>query len=128
MIPFLSSRFASFRHAFSGFGYVLRTQKNAWIHTIILVLVFILAVWLRLPARDWALILLTGAMVFTTEIINTAIEVVVDLASPSQHPLARAAKDAGAAAVLITAIAAVLIGLLVIGPPLWVQLADLITR
>ena len=75
-----------------------------------------------MPARDWAVLILTIAMVFTAEFINTAIEAVVDLASPEKHPLAKVGKDVGAAAVLISAIAAVLIGLLILGPPLWVKL------
>ena len=61
-------------------------------------------------------------MVFAAEFINTAIEAVVDLASPEKHPLAKVGKDVGAAAVLISAVAAVLIGLLILGPPLWEKL------
>ncbi len=57
-------------------------------------------------------------MVWTAEFLNTALEVVVDLAAPQQHPLAKVGKDVGAAAVLIAAVAAVIIGLLVMGPPL----------
>ena len=63
---------------------------------------------------DWAVIVLTIAMVFTAEFINTAIEAVVDLASPVHHPLAKVGKDVGAGAVLIAAIAAALIGLLIL--------------
>ncbi len=116
---FISSRIHSFGHAFRGWGYVFKTQHNTWIHAVIATLVFILAFWLGLPARDWAVLILTVTMVFTAEFINTAIEAVVDLASPSHHPLAKVGKDVGAAAVLIAALAAVLIGLLILGPPLW---------
>jgi len=124
---FLSSRIHSFGHAFRGWGYVLKTQQNAWIHSLIATLVFILGLWLNLPARDWAVLILTIAMVFTAEFVNTAIEAVVDLASPSHHPLAKVGKDVGAAAVLVAALAAILIGLLILGPPLWEKLAQLIT-
>jgi diacylglycerol kinase (ATP) len=58
------------------------------------------------------------AMVWSAEFLNTSIEAVVDLASPAQHPLAKVGKDVGAAAVLIAAVAAVLVGLLILGPPL----------
>ncbi len=116
---FISSRIHSFGHAFRGWGYVFKTQHNTWIHAVTATLVFILAFWLGLPARDWAVLILTVTMVFTAEFINTAIEAVVDLASPSHHPLAKVGKDVGAAAVLIAALAAVLIGLLILGPPLW---------
>src|SRR5512141_2336974 len=123
MSVFLRSRIRSFGHAFRGWWYVMRTQRNAWIHGVSSVVIFVLSLWLRLEARDWALIVLATAMVFTAEFINTAIEVAVDLASPQLHPLAKIGKDVGAAAVLIAAIAAVLIGLLILGPPLWAKLS-----
>jgi diacylglycerol kinase len=66
-------------------------------------------------------------MVFTAEFINTAIEAVVDLASPVQHPLAKVGKDVGAGAVLVSALAAALIGLLILGPPLWARVVLLFT-
>ncbi len=116
------SRLASFRHAFAGWWYVLRTQRNAWIHAIISTAVFIVGLWVGLDRRDWAIILLTMVAVWMGEFINTALEAVVDLASPDIHPLAKVGKDVGAAAVLIAALAAVLIGLLILGPPLWAKL------
>ncbi|MFZ5880304.1 MAG: diacylglycerol kinase family protein [Chloroflexota bacterium] len=119
---FIISRWHSFGHAFRGWAYVLRTQQNAWIHAVIATLVFLLAFWLGLPPRDWAVLILTIAMVFAAEFINTSIEAVVDLASPTHHPLAKVGKDVGAAAVLVAALAAVLIGLLILGPPLWSKL------
>ncbi|MCK6538745.1 MAG: diacylglycerol kinase family protein [Anaerolineales bacterium] len=124
---FIYSRIAAFGHAFRGWWYVLRTQHNAWIHAVAAVVVFIAALWLGLPARDWAVLILTVTMVFAAEFVNTAIEAVVDLASPVHHPLAKVGKDVGAAAVLIAALAAVLIGLLILGPPLWARLSSLIT-
>jgi len=119
---FLVSRIQSFRHAFRGWFYALRTQRNAWIHSAIATIVFILGIWLRLSPLDWAIIILTIAMVFAAEFMNTAIEAVVDLASPETHPLAKIAKDVGAASVLVAALAAILIGLLILGPPLWAKL------
>jgi diacylglycerol kinase (ATP) len=115
---FITKRIASFRYAFQGWWYVLRTQRNAWIHAIASSLVFVLAAWLRLPAAEWAILILVIALVWSAEFLNTAIEAVVDLASPVHHPLAKVGKDVGAAAVLIAAGAAVLIGLLILGPPL----------
>ncbi len=125
MKSFFLSRAASFGYAFHGWRYVLRTQANAWIHSIIAAVVFVLGLWLRLPARDWATLILTTAVVFVAEFLNTAIETVVDLASPGIHPLAKIGKDVGAAAVLVAALAAVLIGLLILGPPLWAKLTAL---
>lgn len=125
MKSFFISRIQSFRHAFRGWFYVLRTQRNAWIHSAIATAVFIVGLWLGLPPRDWAVIILTAAVVFAAEFMNTAIEVVVDLASPDEHPLAKIGKDVGAAAVLVSALAAFLIGLLLLGPPLLQKLAAL---
>jgi len=68
----------------------------------------------------------TVTMVFAAEFINTAIEAVVDLASPQKHPLAKVGKDVGAAAVLIAALAAVLVGLLILGPPLFEKIETLL--
>ena len=116
---FLSSRITSFRHAFRGWGYVLKTQHNAWIHSVLASAVIAMGLWLGLPPRDWAVLVLAIAMVFTAEFINTSIEAVVDLASPTHHPLAKVGKDVGAAAVLVAALSAILIGLLILGPPLW---------
>jgi len=120
---FFHSRITAFGHAFRGWGYVLKTQHNAWIHTVVAAVVVALGLWLGLPPRDWAVLVLAIAIVFTAEFINTAIEAVVDLASPVHHPLAKVGKDVGAGAVLVAALAAALIGLLVLGPPLWGRLS-----
>ncbi len=125
MNTFFTSRIRSFRYAFQGWWFVIRTQRNAWIHAVVSLLVVLVCVWLGLPARDWALIVVAIAMVWTAEFLNTALEAVVDLASPQQHYLAKVGKDVGAAAVLIAAGAAALIGLLVIGPPLWARVQAL---
>ncbi|MBI3242386.1 MAG: diacylglycerol kinase family protein [Chloroflexi bacterium] len=118
-----TSRLSSFRHAFAGWWHVLRTQRNAWIHAIISTAVFIVGLWVGLERRDWAIILLAMVAVWMGEFVNTALEAVVDLASPDIHPLAKVGKDVGAAAVLIAALAAVLIGLLILGPPLWEKIS-----
>jgi diacylglycerol kinase len=119
MYPFFASRARSFRHAFAGWWIVIRTQRNAWLHATANVVVVIVAFWLDLAARDWAIIILAIAMVWIAEFINTALEAVVDLASQQEHhELARVGKDVGAAAVLIAATSALLIGLLILGPPL----------
>lgn len=127
MKAFIVSRLHSFRHAFRGWFYALRTQRNAWIHSAVATIVLILGIWLQLSPLDWAIIILTIAMVFAAEFMNTAIEAVVDLASPDTHPLAKIAKDVGAAAVLVAALAAIIIGLLLLGPPLWLKLTLLFT-
>ena len=108
----------SFRHAISGFGELLRTQRNARIHLGITLTVIGVAGWLKLSVGDWALLAITAALVWTAELINTALEAVVDLASPEWQPLARTAKDLSAAAVLVAAIGAAVVGVLLLAPPL----------
>jgi diacylglycerol kinase (ATP) len=125
---FFISRGHSFRHAFNGWWYVLRTQRNAWIHAFISTFVILLAFLLHIALRDWAVLFLTIALVWTAEFINTALEAVVDLASPYHHPLAKVGKDVGAAAVLLASLAAILVGLLILGPPLWDKLKFLVGR
>ncbi len=125
MRAFLKSRAISFRFSFAGWWFVIRTQRNAWIHAVVSVAVILVSFWLQLAARDWAVIVMAIAMVWTAEFLNTALEAVVDLASPHQHYLARVGKDVGAAAVLIAAGSAALIGFLVLGPPLWNRLQAL---
>ena len=125
---FIISRAHSFEHAFHGWWYVLRTQRNAWIHAVISTAVVLVALWLRLPLRDWAVLFLTIALVWMAEFINTALEAVVDLASPDLHPLARVGKDVAAAAVLLAALASILVGLLLLGPPLLDKLKLIFAR
>lgn len=119
MSEFLRSRIASFRYAFTGWWYVIRTQRNAWIHALASILVIVVGLWLQLSALEWAVIVVAIAFVWTAEFFNTALESVVDLITEEERPLAKAAKDVSAAAVLIAAIMSVVIGLLVLGPPLW---------
>jgi diacylglycerol kinase len=126
MNDFLRSRLLSFRHAFSGWRYMLRTQPNAWIHAAATIVVFLTGLWLKLSASDWVLIVIAVGLVWITEFINTALEAVVDLVSSEYHNLAKISKDVGAASVLIATAVAVLIGILVLGPLLWVKLSQIL--
>jgi diacylglycerol kinase len=116
---FLARRARSFRYAFAGLGYVLRTQPNAWIHALATGAVFAVALWLEIGRSGWSLLALAMGLVWVAEIANTALEALTDLAAPGPDPLARTAKDCAAAAVLVAAGVAVIVGLLVLGPPLW---------
>ena len=119
---FFRSRVRSFKHAFAGAWYVIRTQKNSWIHLVIMIIVVILAGWLKLSLLDWSVLIVTIGIVWLAEFLNTSIEAIVDLVSPQRHPLAKVSKDVGAAAVLITALTAVIVGILLLGPPLWARM------
>ncbi|HVN56210.1 MAG TPA: diacylglycerol kinase family protein [Anaerolineaceae bacterium] len=118
MQKFLRSRGRSFKNAFAGLYYVMRTQRNAWIHSVATMLVVLLAIWLQLSVTSWAILFLAMGMVWTAEFFNTALEAYIDLASPQIHPLARIGKDVGAGAVLVSAFFAAIVGFLIMGPPL----------
>ena len=110
---------SSFRYAAQGLGYGFVSQRNFRIHVVIGAVVFSLGLWLQLPALQLAVLVLTVAAVLVLELLNTAIEAVVDLAIGRRfHPLARIAKDGAAAAVLVAAISSMLIALLLVLPPL----------
>jgi len=117
-MDFFRSRLHSIKFAIEGWWYVITTQKNTWVHAVVSFLVIALGFWLRLSLVDWAVIILTIAFVWVVEAINTALEVLIDLLSPEYSQLAKVSKDVSAAAVLIAAGASVVIGLLILGPPL----------
>ncbi len=110
---------SSFRCAFSGLGSVIHTQRNMAIHLGIAVLALALGGLVGLDLGEWAVLLLTIALVLAAETFNTALEAVVELASPEKRPLARRAKDLAAAAVLLTALFSVAIGGVLFLPRLW---------
>lgn len=101
---------AAFGYAFEGCAAAWRTQRNVRIHAAVAVAVVIAGIALRFPPLAWAVVALTIAFVIAVELLNTAVEAVVDLVSPEHHPLAKRAKDVAAAAVLIAAIGAVAAG------------------
>jgi undecaprenol kinase len=108
----------SFGYAFEGVAYILRTQRNARIEIAVAIAALALAAWLGITTVEWAVLVITIALVMALEWINTALELGVSLASPEVHPSAKAAKDVGAACVLLGAVTSVIVGVLVLGPPL----------
>ena len=108
----------SFSNAFAGLRAVWRTQRNARIEVCIALAVILLALFLGLSALGWAILALTIGLVLAAECLNTVVEAVVDLASPDYHDLAKLAKDASAGTVLLLSLLSVIIGLLILGPPL----------
>ena len=93
---FVKSRKNSFLAAFQGLAFVLRTQRNAWIHLAMTIIVVGISIFLHLDIGEWITILLVIGLVWLAEFLNTAFEVLVDLASPEIHPLAKISKDVGA--------------------------------
>ena len=112
----------SFRCAFSGIAHLLRTERNAQIHLVATVLVTALGAWLGLERGDWCWLVLAMAGVWVAEAFNTALEVLADRITNERDEAIRVAKDAAAGATLLATLAAVVIGLLVLGPPLWERL------
>ncbi|NLT73378.1 MAG: diacylglycerol kinase family protein [Chloroflexi bacterium] len=115
----------SFRHAFDGIRYVVLSERNARIHVAAACAVIILSLWLRLAWLQWALILIAIGLVFAGEMLNTVVELTIDLVMPEQHELAKDAKDVAAGAILIFSLTAAGIGLLVLGPPLLDKLGSI---
>ncbi len=115
----LTSRLRSFRFAFAGVATLLRTQPNARIHAVFTLAVIALGVFLRLTAAEWCWMVLAITAVLVAEALNTSLEFLADAACPERHPLVKNAKDVAAAAVLVAAIGAAVIGLLVFGPRVW---------
>lgn len=119
--------FLSFRYAWAGVIYALSTQRNLRIHTIIGAIALGLSWFLQIPVMEAAVIGLTIALVLAMELINTAIESVVDLlVKQSYHELAKIAKDCAAGAVLVAALASVFVAGLLLLPPLYQKLLSMI--
>jgi len=119
MKSLIKSIINSFIFALDGIRFALKTQKNLHIHLTVATLTIISSFFLRCTSMEIAILLLTIAVVITLELVNTAIEATIDLVSPHSQPLAKIAKDLGAAAVLIAALCSVIIGLIILGPKLF---------
>jgi len=107
--------FLSFRFAWEGIATALREQ-NMRFHVVAAVIVVVVGMLTGLTFLEWCIIIVVIGLVFAAEMFNTAIERVVDLASPDIHPLAKQAKDIAAGAVLVIAVISVIIGILIFIP------------
>ena len=109
----------SFSYAWEGLCYVIKRERNVRIHLAIAILVLLVCAWLQLSTIEWAIIIMAIALVFAGEMFNTAVELTIDLVVTDSNALAKGAKDVAAATVLITALAAAIMGFLILGPRLW---------
>ena len=108
----------SFKYALCGIGTAIKNERNMRIHIVCMIYMYsflLLTDWFVLTRQDWALIFIANALVVMGELINTAVESVVDLVTSEKKPLAKVAKDTAAGAVLIAAIFAVCVGISVLG-------------
>ncbi len=110
--------FSSFGYAFAGLRYCLVTQRNFRIHIAGAITGAIVGLLLNLSLTEWAVFATTVALVLAAEMVNTMVESLVDLVTTEYHPLAKVAKDVAAGIVLLTAIASVVVGLLIFAPKL----------
>lgn len=118
------SFWTSLRCAVTGVGEAFRSQRNVRIQFAMTVVAAACGLAFQISRLEWCLITLVIAGVLVTELINTSIEAVVDLASPEHHDLARTAKDVAAGAVLCAAGAAIVVGILVFAPYLLTVIAS----
>ncbi len=112
----LLKRAQSFKHAIRGIVLFIKTTHNAWVHICVMICVVLLGIYFGISHLEWIALIIVGGVVFIAEAINTAIEIDIDLTSPTYHPYARDTKDVAAGAVLIAALVAVIVGLLVFIP------------
>jgi diacylglycerol kinase (ATP) len=116
---FFVGRMRAFGCAFRGFGVLVATQHAAWVHAAAMLTACVLGWWVGLKREEWLWVVAAIALMWLAEALNTALEFLCDAVHPGQHPLIRNAKDIGATAVLITAVAAIIIGVLIFGPHLF---------
>lgn len=112
-------RAKSFKYAFNGIKYLLKTQHNAWIHSSIAITVILAGIWFQLSILEWSVIAISIGGVFMAEAFNTAIELLADKITTSINPIIGKAKDVAAGAVLIFAMATVAVGLLIFIPKIF---------
>ncbi|MGE0637185.1 MAG: diacylglycerol kinase family protein [Bacteroidia bacterium] len=110
------ARANSFRYAFKGLKLFFTTQHNSWIHLFAACSVVAAGFLFGIAKTEWLFVIAAIALVLITEMLNTAIEFLVDLVSPEYNELAGKVKDLAAGAVLFAALMAVVIGVLVFGP------------
>lgn len=116
-------RIQSFRYAFKGLTDAIRTQANMRIHLAATAVVLPLAWLLNISGGEWLALILVIGLVLCAEAFNTALEYLTDLVSPHQHPLAGKAKDAAAAAVMLAAFTAAVVGVIIFLPRIFRFLA-----
>ncbi len=113
-----TNRLNSFVYALAGWIYMLRRQKNTRIQGVASIVVMALALWLGVDALGLAVLILAITMVWMAEFINAAVEAAINVSTSDLHPMARVGKDVASAAVLLGVVASILIGILVLVPPL----------
>ncbi len=112
----MRKRLLSFKFAFQGLYHLFRGQPNAWIHLVAAVGVIVAGILFHLSTSEWLFIICAIGFVFSTELVNSAMEELVNKVSPEKHPMAGKIKDLAAGAVLVAAIIAAIIGSIIFIP------------
>lgn len=107
--------YKSFKYAFEGLAVALKKGRNYRIQTAAGIIALILGFYLKISTVEWAIIVITIALVLIFELINTAIEAIVDIVSPEIRDKAKIAKDVAAGSVLLSSISSIIVGLLIFG-------------
>lgn len=115
MKSFTRSRFKSFVYAFEGLVNLLRSEKNMWLHLAATIIVIIAGIYKNITPGDWCLITISIGLVWISEAFNTAMERLCNVVTKDLHPLIKQVKDISAAAVLISAVVAIVIGSFIFG-------------
>ncbi len=114
----------SFVYAFHGLCFAIKSQHNLLIHLSMVFLVVVVGMFFTLSQNEWIVVTLSIGLVISTEIINTAIEELVDMIHPNKHPNAGRIKDLAAGAVLVSAIAAAVAGLIIFVPKIIIWIGN----
>ena len=112
-------RLASFAYAWAGIRQAFKTEHNTWIHLFLTITSVIAGLILQIEKWDWIALVIVITMVWVAELFNTCIEKIMDFISTEKHPQIKLVKDVAAAAVLITAFSAIIVGLLIFVPKLF---------
>lgn len=119
---------SSFGYAFEGIKYVLKTQPNMKIHSVIGLFAILAGFFFKLSEAEWLAIVIVIGFVLILEVVNTAVETLVDLYTEEYHHLAKVSKDTAAGAVLLMAIVSVVVGLIIFLPKICDMIAPLIFK
>jgi len=112
----IPARIGRFKHAFRGLWWLIREEHNSWIHLVFIVILIPTGILLRLSPIEWTLITICIGLVLALELVNSAIERLADKISPERDPDIGKIKDIAAAAVLMAAVAAAVVGLIILVP------------
>lgn len=128
-MPMHENRFVeSLNAAVEGFIYVMKTERNMRVHFLIGLFILLGGIYLNLSSLELMILFVTIAMVLVTEMVNTALELIVDMVKSEFHPIARIIKDVSAGAVLLTAVNAIIVGYVLFSKRIPFNIEDSITR